>query len=50
MLVINGNCFNVTIDWEIQDEIAIAKINGVTAFELNFHSGVSNEYRAERYV
>ena len=50
MLVINGNCFNVTIDWEIQDEIAIAKVNGITAFELNFHDGVSNDYRAERYV
>jgi hypothetical protein len=51
MLVTNGACYNVKVDeWRILDNKATAIVNGVDAFIIDFNVGLSEHYRAERYV
>lgn len=50
MLVINGNCYSVDVTWSVNDNEATALVNGLEIFTLNFASGLSTNYRAERYV
>ena len=51
MLVINGDCYNLIINnWNINNNKATAIINGNEAFTIDFEVGLSDEYRAERYV
>ena len=50
MLVLNGNCYEVEVTWEVEDSIARAQVNNQTIFEINFNEGLSNKYRAKRYV
>lgn len=50
MLVINGNCYSVDVTWSVNDNKATASVNGLEIFTLNFASGLSTNYRAERYV
>ena len=50
MLVINGNCYSVDVTWSVNDNKATALVNGLEIFTLNFASGLSTNYRAERYV
>jgi hypothetical protein len=50
MLVINGNCYSATIDWSVNNNKATAKINNKPKFTLDFSTGLSTNYRAERYV
>ena len=50
MLVINGNCYTVDVDWEVNDQQAAAKVNNEIIFVINFATGLSRNYRAKRYV
>lgn len=50
MLVINGHCYSVDVTWNVNEDKAIAIINGVSIFTLNLAAGLSINYRAERYV
>lgn len=50
MLVINGHCYSAGVTWNVDDNRATAIINGTEVFTLNFSSGLSINYRAERYV
>ena len=50
MLVINGNCYTVNVDWEVNDQQAAAKVNNEIIFVVNFATGLSHNYRAKRYV
>ena len=50
MLVVNGDCYNVSVTWDIDDQIATAKKDTIIIFQINFAEGLSKKYRAERYV
>lgn len=50
MLVINGHCYSVGVTWNVNEDKATAVVNGVSIFTLNLASGLSINYRAERYV
>lgn len=52
MLVINGNCYGVNVDWEYNESTntAAASLNGNIIFEVDFNQGLSVEYRAKRLV
>ena len=52
MLVINGDCYEVdNIQWTINGNEAVAQqAIGLPLFRINFNSGLSRKYRADRYV
>lgn len=50
MLVINGDCYTVDVTWEVNDQQAAAKVNNEVIFVINFALGLSQNYRAKRYV
>ena len=50
MLVINGKCCSVGVTWQVNDTKATALVNGNPIFMINFATGLSINYRAERYV
>ena len=50
MLVINGDCYNLTVTWDISGNTATAKVDSIELFTIDFDTGLSNRYRAERYV
>lgn len=53
MLVINGDCYNLTVDWVIDsnnDHRAKAYYNSTHLFTVDFNTGVSQRFRAKRYV
>ena len=50
MLVINGDCYNITVEWVLNNNVATARLNGQNLFTINFLTGLSTEFRAERYV
>lgn len=52
MLVINGECCSLKVDW-VKDEAnasASATLDGNILFTIQFNNGLSTKYRAERYV
>jgi len=50
MLVINGTCYNITVEWVVSGNQATAMAADVELFTIAFDNGLSTNYRAERYV
>lgn len=52
MLVINGTSYTIDVTWSVDEnnEQATAQKDGVELFTIYFKSGISKNYRAERYV
>ena len=52
MLVLNGTCCEVDVEWVVNtdENIATATKDGQELFTIYFNDGVSKKYRAERYV
>ena len=49
-LVINGNCYEVTLTWEKEDNLLKAYKNSDNIFTINLDNGVSQNYTAARLV
>ena len=50
MLVINGDCYSVSVKWSVSENIATASINNNDIFTINLSAGLSKNYRANRLV
>lgn len=50
MLVINGDCYNINLNWTKTGQILYGKSGNTAIFNIDMSLGVSTQYRAERLI